>query len=98
MEDRSHGVLIGSVVLSTAILHSDKSYMEQIKRHTSTLVKVLKNLLMSGYAPEHDISGITDPFLQVSILSLLRILGTKDVTSSDTMNDTLAQVATNTES
>ena len=98
MEDRSHGVLIGAVELSIAIIDSDKSYMEAIKRHTGTLVKVLKNLLMSGYAPEHDISGITDPFLQVAILKLLRMLGTKDGNTSDAMNDTLAQVATNTES
>ena len=27
---------------------------------------MLKNLVLSGYAPEHDVSGITDPFLQVN--------------------------------
>ena len=98
MEDRSHGVLIGAVCLATAILEEDSSYMPEIKRYNVTLVKVLKNLLLSGYAPEHDISGITDPFLQVNILKLLRILGRGDANASDEMNDTLAQVATNTES
>lgn len=90
MEDRSHGVLIGAVTLATTILEEDPSYMGEIKRHNAILVKVLKNLLLSGYAPEHDISGITDPFLQVSILKLLRIIGTKDSNASDAMNDTLA--------
>uniref|UniRef100_A0A665VVN3 AP-1 complex subunit gamma n=1 Tax=Echeneis naucrates TaxID=173247 RepID=A0A665VVN3_ECHNA len=61
------------------------------------LVRILKNLIMSGYSPEHDVSGISDPFLQVRILRLLRILGKSDDDSSEAMNDILAQVATNTE-
>uniref|UniRef100_A0A671XUP0 AP-1 complex subunit gamma n=1 Tax=Sparus aurata TaxID=8175 RepID=A0A671XUP0_SPAAU len=65
--------------------------------HSHLLVRILKNLIMSGYSPEHDVSGISDPFLQVRILRLLRILGRSDDDSSEAMNDILAQVATNTE-
>ena len=53
---------------------------------------------MSGYSPEHDVSGISDPFLQIKILRLLRILGRNDEATSEAINDILAQVATNTES
>uniref|UniRef100_A0A915I632 GAE domain-containing protein n=1 Tax=Romanomermis culicivorax TaxID=13658 RepID=A0A915I632_ROMCU len=53
---------------------------------------------MSGYSPEHDVTGISDPFLQVKILKLLKLLGKNDYECSETMNDILAQVATNTES
>jgi AP-1 complex subunit gamma-1 len=50
-----------------------------------------------GYSPEHDVSGITDPFNQVKIMTLLRKLGKNDSEASEHMNDVLAQVATNTE-
>lgn len=64
---------------------------------TPNLVRILKNLIMSGYSPEHDVTGISDPFLQIKILKLLRLLGKQDAECSEAMNDILAQVATNTE-
>ncbi|KAI9325370.1 AP-1 complex subunit gamma-1 [Obelidium mucronatum] len=42
--------------------------------------------------------GVTDPFLQIKLLRLLRILGANDPRASELMNDVLAQVATTTES
>lgn len=57
-----------------------------------SLVKLLKNLVMAGYSPEHDVCGVSDPFLQVKILRLLRILGRNDPESSEIMTDILAQV------
>ena len=57
------------------------------------LVRHLKALVTTGYSPEHDVSGITDPFLQVKILRLLRLLGKGDAHASETMNDILAQVS-----
>ena len=56
------------------------------------LVRHLKSLVTTGYSPEHDVSGITDPFLQVKILRLMRLLGKGDQQASETMNDILAQV------
>ena len=46
----------------------------------------------SPYAPEYDIAGITDPFLHIRLLRLLRVLGHGDADASDLMNDILAQV------
>lgn len=31
------------------------------------LVQIMKGLVISGYSPEHDVAGISDPFLQVSL-------------------------------
>ena len=66
-------------------------------RLVPSLVKLLRNLLSMGYSPDHDVGGISDPFLQVQILTLLRLLGSNNVKASEEMNDVLAQVATNTE-
>ncbi|KAG8741714.1 clathrin associated protein complex large subunit [Ceratobasidium sp. 414] len=65
---------------------------------TTLLVRHLKSLITTGYSPEHDVSGITDPFLQIKILRLLRQIGKNDARASESMNDILAQVATNTDS
>ena len=45
------------------ILKIDETYAKIFRRHVPILVKTLKNLLMSGYAPEYEIGGVKDPFL-----------------------------------
>ena len=111
LKDKSHGVLITVVQLMTQVLMIDYRNAEQegddpfstdcrttFLELVPMLVKMLRNLLGSGYAPEHDVGGISDPFLQVQLLTLLRLLGCNNVKASEEMNDVLAQVATNTES
>jgi hypothetical protein len=39
-------------------------------------------VLQGGFSPEHDVGGITNPFLQVKILQLLRVLGEQASCSS----------------
>jgi len=75
-----------------------EDFAEPFRPLVGGLVRTLKGLASSGYAPEHDVTGITDPFLQVKILQLLRVLGRGDVRTSEQINDILAQVATNTDS
>ncbi|KOO24088.1 clathrin-adaptor gamma chain [Chrysochromulina tobinii] len=95
---RNHAVLLTSLKLMREMCIIEPGMVDQLRRHTATLIAALKNLVLSGYAPEHDVHGIVDPFLQVEILRMLRILGTRHAETSDQMNDILAQVATNTES
>jgi AP-1 complex subunit gamma-1 len=110
LKDKTHGVLITVVQLMTQVLMIDYRNAEhegedpfQTECRTAflglvpTLVKMLRNLLGTGYAPDHDVGGISDPFLQVQLLTLLRLLGCNNVKASEEMNDVLAQVATNTE-
>ncbi len=104
LSDRNHGVLICGLTLVTSMCEADdaeggeEGIVEMFRPLTGGLVRTLKGLASSGYAPEHDVNGITDPFLQVKILHLLRVLGRGDARTSEQINDILAQVATNTES
>lgn len=81
----------------TTTTSSSSSCRKAFLKLVPALVKLLRNLLSMGYSPEHDVGGISDPFLQVQILTLLRLLGMNNVKASEDMNDVLAQVATNTE-
>lgn len=60
-------------------------------QQVSTIVKLLKNLVLGGYVPEYDVTGISDPLLQMQLLKLLRLVGKGDSDSSDIMSDVLAQ-------
>ena len=104
LSDRNHGVLLCGLTLVTSMCEDDEveggeqGIVETFRPLTAGLVRTLKGLASSGYAPEHDVNGITDPFLQVKILRLLRTLGRGDPRTSEQINDILAQVATNTDS
>jgi AP-1 complex subunit gamma-1 len=97
LKDRSHGVLITGLQLVIEVLSELPSTKSEYVKLVPSLVRLLRNFLSMGYSPEHDVSGITDPFMQVKLLRLLRILGAGNEEASEQMNDVLAQVATNTE-
>ncbi|WFD42841.1 clathrin associated protein complex large subunit [Malassezia psittaci] len=95
--DKSHGVQLCALSLAIQICETEPSAIPEYRRATSALVATLKNLLSTSFSPEHDVAGITDPFLQAKILRFLRILGKDSAQVSDLINDILTQVATNTE-
>uniref|UniRef100_A0A672R7U7 AP-1 complex subunit gamma n=1 Tax=Sinocyclocheilus grahami TaxID=75366 RepID=A0A672R7U7_SINGR len=98
LSEKNHGVLHGAVVLITELCKRNPDTLDQFRKTVPELVQIMKGLVTSSYSPEHNVAGISDPFLQVRILRLLRILGHNNDTASDAMNDLLAQVATNTDS
>lgn len=69
LTDRHHGVLLSGTTLMLEICEIEPNTIEQYRRHVPMLCKILRSLLMSGFAPEHDVGGITDPFLQVKVCS-----------------------------
>lgn len=98
LNEKNHGVLLTGVCLVTTMCQASPDSLQHFRRFVPNLVRILKNLIMSGYSPEHDVHGVSDPFLQARILRLMAILGRGDKDSSEALNDILAQVATNTES
>ncbi|KAL0421337.1 UNVERIFIED_CONTAM: AP-1 complex subunit gamma-2 [Sesamum latifolium] len=98
LKEKHHGVLLTGVQLCTEICKVSTEALEHLRKKCMVgLVKVLRDLTNSPYAPEYDISGITDPFLHIRLLKLFHVLGHGDADASDTMSDILAQVATKTE-
>ncbi|KAI5771156.1 unnamed protein product [Gulo gulo] len=97
LHERHHGVLLGTITLITELCERSPAALKHFRKVVPQLVQILWTLVTTGYSAEHSISGVSDPFLQVQILRLLRILGRNHEESSETMNDLLAQVATNTD-
>ncbi|KAM8783658.1 AP-1 complex subunit gamma-like 2 isoform 1-T1 [Rhynchonycteris naso] len=97
LHEHHHGVLLGTITMITELCERSPAALKHFRKVVPHLVQIFRTLVMTGYSTEHSISGVSDPFLQVQILHLLRILGRNHEESSENMNDLLAQVATNTD-
>ncbi|XP_064426926.1 AP-1 complex subunit gamma-like 2 isoform X2 [Mirounga angustirostris] len=97
LHERHHGILLGTITLIMELCERSPAALKHFRKVVPQLVQILRTLVTTGYSVEHSVSGVSDPFLQVQILRLLRILGQNHEESSETMNDLLAQVATNTD-
>jgi AP-1 complex subunit gamma-1 len=101
LNDRNHGVLLCGLTLVTSLCEADEAedgengVVDVFRPVVPQIVKILKSLASAGYTPEHDVNGISDPFLQVKILRLLRVLARGDSETSELINDILAQVSSN---
>ncbi|KAI0502440.1 hypothetical protein KFK09_017390 [Dendrobium nobile] len=99
LKEKHHGVLIAGVQLCTDLCKASSEALGYLRKNcTEGSVRILRDVSNSSYAPEYDISGITDPFLHIRVLKLMRMLGQGDVDASEFINDILAQVATKIES
>uniref|UniRef100_K3YZ42 AP-1 complex subunit gamma n=1 Tax=Setaria italica TaxID=4555 RepID=K3YZ42_SETIT len=99
LKEKHHGVLISAIQLCTELCKASKDALEYLRKNCiEGLVRILRDVSNTSYAPEYDVSGIADPFLHIRALKLMRILGQGDADCSEYMNDILAQVATKSES
>ncbi|XP_012701036.1 AP-1 complex subunit gamma-2 isoform X2 [Setaria italica] len=99
LKEKHHGVLISAVQLCTELCKASTEALEYLRKNSlEGLVRILRDVSNSSYAPEYDVAGITDPFLHIRVLKLMRTLSQGDADCSEYINDILAQVATKTES
>ena len=101
--EKNHGVLLAATSLVLEICKQEPKYTKDFYPIASFCCRVLKALVGAGFVPEYDINGVCDPFLQVRMLRVLRLLGPEAAARKDTkvagmLRDILTQVATNTES
>lgn len=100
--ERHHGVLLSAIRLMTEFCklneHLRIEYAGTSQNDdlviVSSICRILSTLSSSSGDPnaEYDVSGVSNPFLQVSILRLLRLLGHNNHRASDAMSDTLTQL------
>eukprot|EP00762_Andalucia_godoyi_P001381 ANDGO_04795.mRNA.1 AP-1 complex subunit gamma-2 len=98
LQDKNHGMLVASVQLAHECCLVNADIAELIDRKcVPFLCRLLRNLLASNSAVEHDVGGVADPFLQVKIIRLLRLLMEMGSSQQEAIIEILALVATNTE-
>ncbi len=88
--DKNASVTLGGVALMTVLLGAEPGLRADYQKLLPVLIKASKSVTSSPFDPEHDVSGVPDPVLQVSLLKLMRRLGCV----SDEYVDLLAVLAT----
>jgi len=99
--DKNHNVLLTGVALVSAVVEIEVAYAEKFVKLVPALVKIMRKLITAVHAPEYEVGGVVDPFLQCKILALLRVLGAANPGNSimsEAIDNVLAQVASQTES
>lgn len=79
LDDKNHGVLLGSFAFLENALASEESRIDDIINLMPKVSQIYRQVV-SDYSSEYEISGVQDPFLQVAILRFLRTV--KRYTSS----------------
>lgn len=100
LSDQSHPVLLTTLTFFQTILSSSGYSNPPVNlKFIPCLVKLLKTLQTTPLDTEYDISGVSDPLLQINILRTIRQIAksTEKPLESDiieNLNDLLAQLAT----
>ena len=96
-EDKNHGVLLSGLALVEQVFKAEPKIIKKYKKYLVPMIKYLKNLISTSYAPEYDVNGITDPFLQVRILEILGYFGRASSKENEELEALLNSIPSNTD-
>lgn len=101
LTDKTPLVLLGTCRLILSVYENCPDDRAAIVKFLPRLIAHLKRIITSGYLPDYDVSGVADPFLQVTLLGTIRTLATDENCTAqylEEVNDILTQVALNLDS
>lgn len=101
INDKMPATLLATTRLIQALYTVSSESRPTLLKTIPRIVGHLKRVNTSGYMPDYDVSGTTDPFLQVNLLSTLRVLAMDPQCPAEYLeqiNDILTQVASNLDS
>ncbi|CAI5962867.1 unnamed protein product [Closterium sp. NIES-65] len=58
LQDKHHGVLLSGTKLAIQLCDTHPPALDYFRKQVPVLVRILKNLVVSGYVPEYDVGGI----------------------------------------
>ena len=96
-EDKNHGVLLSGLALVEQVFKAEPKIVKKYKKYLPQMIKLLKNLINTSYAPEYDVNGITDPFLQVRILEILGFFGRASSKENEELEELLNSIPSSTD-
>ena len=96
-EDKNHGVLLSGLALVEQVFKAEPKSVKKYKKYLPQMIKYLKNLISTSYAPEYDVNGITDPFLQVRILEILGFFGRASSKENEELEELLNSIPSSTD-
>ncbi|WPK26774.1 hypothetical protein PUMCH_004135 [Australozyma saopauloensis] len=101
LEDKSPLILSGTCHMIQAVYNYCPSFQPDMVKLIPKLIAHFKRIISTGYLPDYDVNGVTDPFLKVTLLTTLRTLAVNANCTADDqeqLNDILTQVVSNHDS
>ncbi|KAJ1667980.1 clathrin associated protein complex large subunit [Coemansia sp. RSA 1813] len=95
--NKHHGVQLAAVALMTELCNHSQEALDEGRKLVPVLVRQLRVLLNFESSSEYEVANFSDPFLQVAILRLMRVIARGSQEAADELNDVLTHVASRTD-